>query len=180
MLTGTPVYLGSVAAARDRFPAMFAGGGPVTQQAWAALPLRIGGEVIGALAVGFTAAREFVPAERRFLETVADQCALALERAQLYGSAATERERLAAVLSQLPAGVIIAEAPSGRLMLGNAEVERIWRHPFLAVAGIGEYGAYRGFHPADGRPYEPPEWPLARSLTTRRGGHRRGGRHRAR
>ena len=51
-------------------------------------------------------------------------------------------------------------------MLGNAEVERIWRHPFLASAGIGDYGAYRGFHPADGRPYEPHEWPLARSLTT--------------
>jgi anti-sigma regulatory factor (Ser/Thr protein kinase)/GAF domain-containing protein len=84
----------------------------------------------------------------------------------LDGTAANERERLAAVLSRLPVGVIIAEAPSGRLVLGNAEVERIWGHPFRPGAEAGEYNAYRGFRPADGRPYQPAEWPLARSLTT--------------
>ena len=166
VLSGSPLYLGSNAEAAQRFPAMFRPHAPEVEQAWAALPLRAGTEVVGALAVGFTGARRFPPDERRFLETVASQCALALERARLYDTAATERERLAAVLSRLPVGVIIAEPPHGRLVLGNTEVERIWRHPFLAAAEIGEYAAYRGFHPDDGRPYQPLEWPLARSLTT--------------
>ncbi len=165
VLSGEPVYLGSTAEARQRFPAMFSVPAAPTQRAWVALPLRAGRGVVGALGIGFADERDFPPAERRFLEAVADQCALAVERTQLYGTAATERERLAAVLSRLPAGVVIGEAPGGRLVLGNPEVERIWRHPFRAVAGISQYGAYRGFHPADGRPYEPEEWPLARSLT---------------
>ncbi len=86
------------------------------------------------------------------------------EREELLGRIEVERELLEAVLKQMPSGVIIAEAGTGRLVLGNEQVERIWRHPFLASAEIGEYGSYRGFHP-DGRPYEPEEWPLARSLT---------------
>ncbi|CAA9230919.1 MAG: Serine phosphatase RsbU, regulator of sigma subunit [uncultured Corynebacteriales bacterium] len=164
ILAGAPRYLGSPEEARDRFPRLLTGPDQRTR-AWAALPLRAGREVVGALAVGFDGVREFPAAERRFLETVAAQCALALERARLYGSAAAERERLAAVLSRLPVGVIIAEAPSGRLVLGNAEVERIWRHPFLAAAEVGEYAAYHGFHPGTDRPYTPTDWPIARSLT---------------
>ena len=163
VLAGRPVYIASAAEARERFPTMFQIPSPLRQQAWAALPLRAGGVVIGALGVSFADEHEFPASERRFLETVADQCALAVERTRLYGTAATERERLAAVLSRLPAGVIIGEAPSGRLVLGNAEVERIFRHPFHASTNFDQYSAYRGFHP-DGRPYLPHEWPLARSL----------------
>ena len=163
VLAGTPVYVASTAEAQERFPAMFRVPSTLTQRARAAVPLRAGGVAIGALGVGFREERDFPPPERRFLETVADQCALAVERTRLYGTAATERERLAAVLSRLPAGVIIGEAPSGRLVLGNAEVERIWRQPFDPSVGFDQYGTYRGFHP-DGRPYQAEEWPLARSL----------------
>ena len=167
ILADAPRYAGTVEDARARYPAMFRVPSELGQRAWAGLPLRSGGGVvIGALAVGFADPQEFSEPERRFLETVAAQCALAVERTRLYGTAATERERLAAVLSRLPVGVIIADAPSGRLVLGNAEVERIWRHPFLASAEIGEYGAYQGFHPGTGRAYRPEEWPLARSLST--------------
>ena len=88
VLSGEAVYLGSAAEASRRFPAMFGRAAGPTQRSWAALPLRAGGVVIGALAVGFAEEREFPPAERRFLETVAAQCALAVERSRLYGFAA--------------------------------------------------------------------------------------------
>ncbi|MDQ3810230.1 MAG: ATP-binding protein, partial [Chloroflexota bacterium] len=87
------------------------------------------------------------------------------ERAQLVAELEAERSRLLTVLEQLPAGVIIAEVPSGKLILGNEQAARIWRHPFRASGSIEEYRAYRGFHP-DGRLYEPEEWPLARAVTT--------------
>ena len=74
-----------------------------------------------------------------------------------------ERARLEAVLQQMPSGVVIAEAPSGRLVLGNEQVERIWRHPFRPAADINEYYQYQIFRP-DGRPYRPEERPLARSI----------------
>ncbi|HEX2552718.1 MAG TPA: PAS domain S-box protein [Microvirga sp.] len=76
-----------------------------------------------------------------------------------------ERARLEAVLRQLPVGVIIAEAPSGRLLLGNEQVDRIWRHGLLPLAGVQEYRAYRGFDRRTGRELAPQDWPLARSIT---------------
>jgi signal transduction histidine kinase len=71
---------------------------------------------------------------------------------------------LAAVLRQLPQGVILAEAPSGRLLTGNEQVARIWRHPLKSSGSIAEYAEWAGFHP-DGRRYAPHEWPLARAIS---------------
>jgi PAS domain S-box-containing protein len=88
-----------------------------------------------------------------------------LEQERLLKQLENERGRLEAVLQQMPAGVLIAEAPSGRLLLGNQQVEDIWRHPFVASEDIEHYKDYRGFH-EDGRPYQPDEWPLARSIST--------------
>jgi PAS domain S-box-containing protein len=76
---------------------------------------------------------------------------------------AAERARLAAIIEHMPVGVLIAEAPSGRLILGNRKLVEIWRHRSIASTGIDDPGRYIGFHP-DGRMYAPHEWPLARAL----------------
>ena len=68
-----------------------------------------------------------------------------------------------AVLQQMPGAVVIAEAPSGRLVLANDQVERFLRYPFRPSATIEEYTDYTGFHP-DGRQLRPEEWPLARAI----------------
>ena len=85
------------------------------------------------------------------------------ERQRLMSDIEAERSRLATVLDQLPAGVILAEAPSGRLLMGNRRLELIIGVPFIPAEDIGEYALYPGFH-LDGRPYTAEEWPLARSL----------------
>ncbi|MBW3628222.1 MAG: GAF domain-containing protein [Gemmatimonadetes bacterium] len=69
------------------------------------------------------------------------------------------------VLQQMPAGVILARAPDGRVIFGNDAAEVIWRQPISQTASIGGYGFWRGYH-RDGRPYQAEEWPLARSLRT--------------
>ncbi|MEW5802815.1 MAG: PAS domain S-box protein [bacterium] len=74
-----------------------------------------------------------------------------------------ERARFEEVLRQMPAGVIIAEAPSGRLVLANEQVEKIFRHPGLMSSDVEHYSEWKGFHP-DAKPYQPHEWPLARSV----------------
>jgi PAS domain S-box-containing protein len=69
------------------------------------------------------------------------------------------------LLRHVPVGVIISDAPSGRVLYGNQRMEQLLGHPIIAPRNVAEYAAWRGFHP-DGRPYEPHEWPLARAITT--------------
>src|SRR5229473_2243809 len=76
-----------------------------------------------------------------------------------------ERRKLEEVLRQMPCGVMIAEARSGRLMLTNKQAEEILCHPFPPAPEIEHYDQYRAFRPG-GRPYAPEEWPMARSLAT--------------
>jgi PAS domain S-box-containing protein len=145
-------------------------------RAFAALPLRVDERVIGAFGFTFPRERRFTPEDLQFMESLGQQCALALERARLYEAerqSRAEAERLRdkltaerglidAVLDQLPVGVAIAE-PNGRLVRSSVALEPIWDHPLLPAQDLTGYAAYQGYHP-DGRPYAPEDWPLARSL----------------
>ena len=74
-----------------------------------------------------------------------------------------ERAFLQTVLDQMPVGVVLAEAPSGRLILGNVKFEELLRERFFPAPTIDQYSHWRGFHP-DGTPYEARQWPLARAI----------------
>jgi len=74
-----------------------------------------------------------------------------------------ERNRLQQILQQLPMGVAIAEAPSGRLLFHNLEAERLLRHTLLPAEDYKGYAKYGALH-EDGRPYTPEEYPMTRSL----------------
>jgi PAS domain S-box-containing protein len=87
------------------------------------------------------------------------------ERKQLLEQLEMERGRLEAILQQMPAGVAIADASSGQVILGNEQLASILRYPSYTPNGTVRYDRYQGFHP-DGRPYTPEEWPLARSMST--------------
>jgi serine phosphatase RsbU (regulator of sigma subunit) len=65
------------------------------EQAWVGLPLLSSGAPLGALRFSFTRPRKITDEERVFLEALAGQCALALERASLF-----EREHTTAVTLQ--------------------------------------------------------------------------------
>jgi PAS domain S-box-containing protein len=65
------------------------------ERAWVGLPLLAAGAVIGALRFSFTRPREITEEERVFLEALAGQCALAVERATLF-----EREHRTAEMLQ--------------------------------------------------------------------------------
>ncbi len=67
------------------------------------------------------------------------------------------------LLDQIPTGLVIAEAPSGRIVVFNDTAERILGHPLLPADNVDAYGGYGAFHP-DGTPYAPEEHPLARAL----------------
>jgi PAS domain S-box-containing protein len=71
---------------------------------------------------------------------------------------------LRGVIEQLPLGVVVAEAPTGRLLLHNAEAERLWRHPVIAAAHVDDYAQYRGIH-ADGTRYSSADYPIQSALS---------------
>jgi PAS domain S-box-containing protein len=88
-----------------------------------------------------------------------------LERQRLLMDIEAERSRLATVLDQLPAGVVLAEAANGRVVLSNRQTETIRGRPFQQADHFAGYSEYQGFH-LNGRPYTREEWPLVRSMLT--------------
>ncbi|HHZ20405.1 MAG TPA: PAS domain S-box protein [Firmicutes bacterium] len=74
-----------------------------------------------------------------------------------------ERSVLKAVVEQLPAGVIVAHAPTGKILFANNRFTEIWRLKLNSKTAVDGQTHYKGFH-LDGRPYEPEEWPLTRSI----------------
>ena len=68
---------------------------------------------------------------------------------------------LRAVLDTLPVGVLIAEAPSGRITGHNARAEAILGHGVMPARSGEGAARWVGFH-EDGRPVTPDEWPLIR------------------
>lgn len=86
-----------------------------------------------------------------------------LERLEMLKEIEKERSLLSAVLQQMPAGVVIAEAPSGNLILGNKQLEEIFRHPLLPSNNVEEYSQWDSLH-SDVKSYISQNLPLARSL----------------
>ena len=86
-----------------------------------------------------------------------------LERAG--AQVARDRAHLAAVIEHAPVGIVIAEAPGGRIVMGNRRVEEIFRHPVLNSGSVDEYREWVAFHP-DGRQVDAHEVPLARVFQT--------------
>jgi len=85
------------------------------------------------------------------------------DRERLIHKVEAERSFLKMVVEQMPAGVAIAEAPSGKLMLGNKALKQIWRFAEMPVDVQEGLSQVQVFH-ADGNPYRLEQWPLMRSL----------------
>ena len=86
------------------------------------------------------------------------------ELQRVSGELETERALLQTVLEQMPAGVIIAEAPSGRFLLANQQMAAIIGRAVPMAKNLQDYDHYRGLHP-DGRPFASKDYPLAQCLT---------------
>ncbi|QRK11795.1 GAF domain-containing protein [Archangium violaceum] len=95
---------------------------PAVTRAVAALPLRLRGRTLGAIAFGFDTARTFSPDERGLLLDLARQSAQALERAWLYETARQARTRAERVAAR-----------TARLQTLNAALSQV-----LTVARVAE------------------------------------------
>jgi PAS domain S-box-containing protein len=71
--------------------------------------------------------------------------------------------RLKAVFDAVPLGIVIAEAPNGRILMSNARAEEILRRPVLPSQSIDDY-TRTDAHRADNSSVLPHEYPLARAV----------------
>ncbi|MGE5567585.1 MAG: response regulator [Rhodospirillales bacterium] len=95
----------------------------------------------------------------RTLIDITEQKLITEERKRLMRQLEGERGRLQEILRQMPAGVLIAAAPSGEIVLSNEQADRILR-------GAVQETPTRHYHHPGGGPYSVDELPLMRSLTT--------------
>ncbi|MBE9228212.1 PAS domain-containing protein [Phormidium sp. LEGE 05292] len=88
------------------------------------------------------------------------------ERERLVQELEMERTRFEAVLQQMPAGVLIADAATGKLVLANEQAKQIVRYDYKELLELEEYVPVTPFAAfrIDGRIYAPQEYPLPRSL----------------
>ena len=159
---GHAVFVGSAADRARDYPDL---PGPDADEMIAALPIQGRGGVLGAIAFRFGGGRRLVPADRAALTTIAQHYGQALDRARLFEVAESERQRLEALMHQLPVGVAIAEAPSGHIVAVNDKATEIWRVPPPGPDPITDVTPYVAYHP-DGRRFTTEDWPIARSLAT--------------
>jgi signal transduction histidine kinase len=79
-------------------------------------------------------------------------------------NAVLNEAQLQTLIELLPVGVIIAEAPSGRIVRGNTEVTRIFGRPVANVEGVDAYEEVGGWYNAEGIPLRNNEYPLVRGV----------------
>jgi len=90
------------------------------------------------------------------------------EQERLLHELEIERTRFEAVLRQMPAGVMIADAASGKLVLANEQAKQIVGYDYQQSLELKEYDRIVSYIPlrSNGQPYAHEDMPLARSLKT--------------
>ncbi|WP_437671136.1 ATP-binding protein [Sorangium sp. So ce131] len=137
------------------------------------VPLMHEGRPIGVAILGSRKAEVFSEDDALMLRTMGSRATAIVVQAQLVAQERASRQQsedaralLAAVVEQLPAGVIIGERETGRVLLSNHQATEIFRQPLDGATSFEDYAVCRGFHPGSGAPYTPSEWPLARTVMT--------------
>jgi PAS domain S-box-containing protein len=164
-----PIWVDDVATLDD--PAMQAALARTGNRSICAVPLVVEGQAVGTLGLSWSTDHVFAAEERELIVTTADLYAQALTRVslmdgreRLLGDLENQRNRLEAVIQQMPGGVLIADA-DGRLVMSNDHAGEIWAQAGPFEQPLGDYRDYQALR-ADGSPYGAGDWPLDRALAS--------------
>ncbi|MFO7964321.1 MAG: PAS domain S-box protein [Desulfobacterales bacterium] len=120
------------------------------------------GTLLGMLSTHWKKPHDPSKGELRTLDVLARQAADLMDRIKAEEALKTEQVRLQTIIRNLPEGIMIADALSGKIVLASDQVKTIFRQDALPVKTIAGYK--KVYHP-DGREYRADEWPLARTIT---------------
>src|SRR5215475_13455456 len=125
---------------------------------WLILMMRAAGQEVE------VRAREAVQRQNELEAQIVERERSRAERERLIAEIETERARLNAIIEHIPGGVLLAEAPSGRIIMGNPQVERILGHPVIFSPDIESYRDWLAAYDVNGRRVEGSESVLAKTL----------------
>ena len=108
-------------------------------------------------------ARDAVQRQIELEAQIAERERARAERERLITELETERARLNAIVEHIPAGVLLAEAPGGQIIMGNSQVERILGQPAVLSPNVESYRDWLSYS-VNGRRVESRESVLARTL----------------
>jgi signal transduction histidine kinase/PAS domain-containing protein len=139
-------------------------------QSVACVPLLHRGRLVGELLLCRDRPEPLDDAAIRFAEAIASHLALGVwrsgadaDQADLLRRFEAERSVLESVVKQMPAGVLVADVPSGRVILSNSRAEKLWGRKLPPANEISDYALWGGLD-ASGRPLASTDWPLARAV----------------
>ncbi|MFN2637121.1 MAG: PAS domain S-box protein [Gemmatimonadaceae bacterium] len=166
VLTGEPFIVSDTA----KDPAL--AGRPGNHRSYAGVPLvSHDNHVLGALCAMDDKPHAWTAKEVDILSALASAVASEIQRRLAERAAhdaqlrmVAERTLAHAVQHQMPAGVVVAEVPSGRLVSVNPQMTEIFRLAFKPAPNLESY-AWVGIN-EDGTPMMPSDWPLARTVLT--------------
>lgn len=136
------------------------------------VPLTVPGRTLGAITLIREAGPPYAGVDIEVAEELGKRAGLAVDSALAHrliqqafrerdaaaDVADLERERLTALLEQLPVGVVLADARTGRIRLSNRATHRIWGDS-AELSHVDDYAERLNVRP-DGSELPPNEWPL--------------------
>jgi NtrC-family two-component system sensor histidine kinase KinB len=93
-----------------------------------AVPLISQGQPVGVMYVGSFKTRQFTEDDVQLISALANQAAVAISNAHLFGEIAEGRDQLQAILDSADDGLLIFE-PDSRIVMSNPSLEKMWNIP---------------------------------------------------
>lgn len=106
---------------------------------------------------------ELVETNRTLQTEIVERRQSEAARERLVRELDTERRRLEEVLERIPAGVMIAQAPDGRIIFVNERARELLQGASSEYGSVSEYSQWHAMK-TTGESYAPEEIPLARAL----------------
>ncbi|HEY76708.1 MAG TPA: GAF domain-containing protein [Thermoflexia bacterium] len=127
LTTGRPLLIRNFEQEKDRLPTPRLWGTGEMPDSWLGVPMRLGGQVIGAISVQAYRPEAYGPEDELFLSIIADQVAIAVENARLFAEEREQRQRAEALAA--------AAAAIGSTLDLEEVLDRILEELERAIAG---------------------------------------------
>jgi GAF domain-containing protein len=131
-------------------------------RAYAGIPLLAGARVVGVLAVAFVGRREFTEEDKELMQLLADQAAIAIDKARLYADAERRRDEAEVVAdlareinASLDLDTVLQRVAEGARRLCAADLARIALRPPDAASAVIRHFPGARFPDWDGVTIEP-------------------------
>jgi PAS domain S-box-containing protein len=142
LISRSPVLIGSMAEWKARYPETHAAIESLGYDSFAAVPIILGDRSVACVTYSFRERRVFDGETRAFLETMAQVCAQAFERARAFEADSRSRQRAATIVEAIADG-FVAFNRDFRFTYVNGQAAAMWGRPASTLIGLTPYEAFK-------------------------------------